>query len=212
MDYDCDWNPEEILEEYEVEIREILTKAIDNKIKNTIKELESCCKRNAILEKDNDDLRNQVKYIERKTFETIKKALKDKELEVMREFTGGFAPHDVVYFMTSSNNLTKCEKCGGKGETVVEVLGVQSKVKCPHCNYGNINHFNYFPQKDTVDSIYYNISKKDSYNIDMGFEIKIEKIYLDKRNSPIYPHDSLTLYKTLEECQIACDKKNKKIV
>jgi hypothetical protein len=88
---------------------------------------------------------------------------------------------------------------------------VQSKVKCPHCYYGKVDHYNYFPKQDIISSIYYHIYKKDKYNKDMGSEVKVEKIYFDKREYPLAPSGSLTLYKTLEECQIACDKKNLKV-
>jgi hypothetical protein len=198
------YNPEDFLEEYEVNLREIIAKAVNDKIKNTIEKLQ-------IVEDENKELRNQVGELKRNTYnaerlhkDQLEKALKEKELEVQRSLSCGFIPHDKVYYIESTAKNTKCEQCNGNYKMEIEILGKKTKVHCPHCSYGNITTYTYSVKQDTVSSIYYNYHREDR-NKKFGIVLNVDKIYLDKYDG----QKSLTnLFKTLEEAQVECDKRN----
>jgi len=199
------YNPEDFMEEYEQGIRDILTEAVNKKIKDTVDNLILEKSRNEVSTKEISELRSKLRNAERLHKEELEKALKDKEKEVTRKLTFGFAPHDIVYYIKSNSTNHKCEKCNGKGEVKVEVLGKETKVKCPHCSYGSNTTYFYYPEKDTITTVAFNIYRKDKNNKNSGVEMSEGKIWLES-----YDHEKTVsdLYKTLEECQIECDEKN----
>jgi hypothetical protein len=200
------YNPEDFLEEYEVNLREIITKAVNDKIRKTIDELTLVKSQNEILTKEKNELKNQNRNIERVHKEELDKALKENTKEVERKLSCGFIPYDVIYYVKSDSKITKCEKCDGKGKVTVEVLGKNTKVDCPHCSYGNIYHYNYYPVQDIVSSVYFNYHRIDRNKRDGELVLKVEKIYLDKYDSSMSQE---SIYRTLEECQLRCDELNK---
>lgn len=209
-DYDYNepyFNPEDFLEEYEVSLRDIITKAVNDKIKKTIDELVLVKSQNEILTKEINELRTQNRNIERLHKEELDKALKENTKEIERKLSCGFAPYDVVYYVESESKTTKCEKCGGGGKVAVEVLGKNTKVDCPHCSYGRVYHYTYYPVQDVVSSVYFNYHRADRDKRNGEVVLNVEKIYLDKNNSSMSQGD---LYKTLEECQLKCDELNSK--
>lgn len=203
-------NPEDYLEQYEVEVREIILKAMNDKIKKTIEELKTERENNKKLEERNQELRTKLYNIEKQSKQQLEVALKEKELETHRKLSTGFAVNDIVYYIKSKSTSTKCEKCNGKGKVEIEVLDKKTEVKCPHCSYGTIYHYTYYPEKDTISSIKFWVRRKDNYD-KRSPGILHEKwdidMWLDRYDNSIRRDN---LYKSLEECQKACDEKNKK--
>jgi len=199
------YDPEEFLEEYEVSLREVITKAVNDKIKKTIDDLETIKIENKGLQDKNRDLNYKINSIENQNKKDLEAALKVKEKEVERRLNVGFAVNDNVYYIKSKSNSTKCSKCNGTGKTEVEVLGKLTKVSCPHCNNGNIYTYTYSPAKDTISSFRYYISREEYRNKTSKSKISSLEINLDD-----YDHSTTAdnLYKTLEECQVECNKKN----
>lgn len=201
------YNPEDFLEEYETEIREVILNAVNKKIKDTIEGLTLEKSKNEILTKEVGELKSTLRNIERLHKEELDKALKENTKEVERKLSCGFAPYDVVYYVESESKTTKCEKCGGGGKVAVEVLGKNTKVDCPHCSYGRVYHYTYYPVQDVVSSVYFNYHRADRDKRNGEVVLNVEEIYLDKNDSSMSQGN---LYKTLEECQLKCDELNSK--
>jgi len=205
------YNPEDFLEEYEVNLRDVITKAVNDKIKNTIEKLQLTEDENKRLSKEIGELKKGIFNSDRLHKEEMKTALKEKAKEVERKLGLGFAVNDVVWYIKNKNTQTTCEKCNGKYDQIeAEVLGKITKVRCPHCSYGKVNHNHYYPEKDTVRSLkfYISRSKEDEYTKNKEAELKETwdiDIFLDKYDSTMKRN---SLYKTLEEAQAECDKKN----
>ena len=200
------YNQEDFLEEYEINLRDIITKAVNDKIKNTIEKLQSLEDENKSLSKEVGELRRNAYSTERLHKEQLEKALKEKELEVQKKLSSGFIPHDKVWYIETKAKQTKCEQCNGNYNVEVEVLGKMTKASCPHCSYGNITTYTYSVKQDTVSSIYYNYHREDR-NKNHGIILNVDKIYLDRYDGQ---KDSKSLYKTLEDVQTECDIRNAK--
>ena len=205
-DYDeyC-YNPEDFLEEYEVKLREIMSKAVNAKIKSQLEELEAAKVENEALLDRNSKLRTMISDAERARKQTLEEALKAKEVEVFQKILG-YCVNEPVYIMDSKVTVTKCDKCT-KEYVEVKVLGVKTEVKCPHCFYGDIRTFHYYPKATIVKSISLYVTKTDSWDRNMPGVIheKNVKIWLEKSDYEKRPED---VCKTIEECQANCDQRN----
>jgi len=190
-----------------VNLREIITKAVNDKIKKTIDELTLVKSQNEILTQEKNELRNQNRNIERVHKEELDKALKENTKETERKLSCGFAPHDVVWYIKDDCTYSKCEVCGGNYKIKVEVLGKEKEVDCPHCSYGRVSHHNYYPKQEVVSAIYFNYHRAIRDNRNSGSILNVDKIYLDKYDSYL---SQGSLYRTLEECQQKCDEMNNK--
>lgn len=199
------YNPEEFLEEYEVNLRDILAEAVNRKIKDTISELSSLKCRNTELEKEIKELKSSLHNTNRIHKEQLDKALKENTKEVERKMSCGITPHDKIWLINSESSHKKCGQCNGKGKVEVEVLGKMTKVNCPHCSNGNVYKSRYFPGEDIVSSIYFDLHREDRNNKNSGTILTVRDIYLDKYDSSMKPE---RLYKTLEDCQERCDELN----
>ena len=200
------YNPEDFLEEYEVSLRDIVTKAVNDKIKNTIEKLQLEEDENKRLDKEISELKRGIFNTDRLHKEKLDKALKEKELEIQRKLNCGFVPHDKVWYIESKAKQRKCEQCNGNYNVEVEVFGKKTKASCPHCSYGNITTYTYSVKQDTVSSIYYNYHREDRSK-NYGIVLNVDKIYLDRYDGQ---KDSKSLYKTLEDVQTECDIRNAK--
>ncbi len=199
------YNPEDLMEEHELVIRDILTEAVNKKIKTTVDELALVKEQLNKLQKENNELRKDLRNTDKLHNEQLKKAIVENTKETERKLSCGFAPHDIVWYIKSNSTQTVCEKCNGHYRIKVDVLGKQKEVDCPHCSYGKVYTYNYYPVKDVVSSVYFNFHRADKNFKDSGVVLNIEKIYLENYDSSI---GISSLYKTLEECQVACDKRN----
>ena len=195
-----------IADEIFIEYQQKLKDALKNSVKSNIENIES---ENARLKEENKKLRTETYELKGQINNNIKeteKLLKEKEREVFVGFTSGFAPHDTIWYIESKRTETTCKYCNGKYKIKVDVLGKTKEVDCPHCSYGKISHYTYYPVKDIISSFYFNYHRADRNLKNSGVVLNIEKIYLDKYDS----YKSVdNLYKTLEECQNVCDERNK---
>lgn len=201
------YEPENFLEQYELGIREILTKAVNDKIGDTVEELKVLKSINEELEKQIKELRSNLYNTDKIHKEQLDKALKENTKEVERKLSCGFTPHDVVWYIKSESSHTKCEKCNGKGKVEIEVLGKMTNVNCPYCSSGNVYKHTYFPEKDIISAIYFDFHRADRSNKNSGANLTVRDIYFDRCDYTKKPED---LYKTLEECQKHCDELNAK--
>jgi hypothetical protein len=201
------YNSEDFMEEYEQGIRDILTEAVNKKIKDTVDALVLEKSRNEVLTKEVVELKSKIYNAERLHKAEIDKVVKEVIKETERRLCYGFAPHDIVYRIDSKASVIKCDKCNGKGKVKVDVLGKSTEVSCPHCSYGENRTYFYFPKEDIVSNISFSIYRKDRNSKSSGFEMSKIKVWLDKSE---YETDSSNLYKSLEECQKVCDEKNSK--
>jgi len=196
--------------EFDLKINEIINAEVTTRIEQTVKDLEIYKEENDKLGKKLLDAKCKLAKVENDYKKQLEQALIEKELEVHRQLGLGFAVNDIVYYIDNTTTSTKCEKCGGKGNVKVDVLGREAEVRCPHCSYGKILHYNYFPKKDIVRSIKFWMSRKDKYNYNVPGELKEDwdiEIWLDDKDDDIKRKN---LYKTLEDCQVACNEKNSK--
>lgn len=203
------YNPEDFLEQYEKEIRDILLKGINSKIKDSIENLQLEKERNQKLEEELRELRTNLYTTNQIHKDQLDKALKEKSKEVERKLGLGFAVNDTVYYIKSESKTTKCTKCDGKGKVSVEVLGKLTQVPCPHCSSGNVYQYTYKPISDTIASLKFWISRTDRNNKNSEAILKENwdiDIYLDKYDCTM---SRKNLYKTLEECQKECDIRSK---
>jgi len=205
-----EFNPMDYIEEYEIEIRDILKKAVSSKIESTIDLLVETTEQNNNLEQINKELTSKLRDIERIHKQEMTLALKEKAKEIEQKFALGIAVNDIVWYAKANRTQTKCEQCDGNGKVEVEVLGKLTKVNCPHCSYGKIEHYHYSPERDQVGSIKFWISRKERGNRSSEVILKENwdiEIWLDNYDN----HKSRSsLFKTKEECQIECDKGNNK--
>jgi uncharacterized small protein (DUF1192 family) len=195
--------------EFDIKINELIHEELKSRIGFTLDELEREKAKNKPLSEEISRLKTELHRTKTEYDKSLKEALREKELEVNRKFGLGFTVNDVVYYVNGECTRTKCEKCGGIGKVEVKVLGKAVKVECPYCEYGNVEHWHYTPQKDTINSMRFWISRKDSWdNKSTGIarEGNIE-IYLNKKEHSM---KTSSLYKALEECQAECDTKNEK--
>lgn len=199
--YGEDYYDGDVLEQYQVEIADIIQKAVNTKIKETIEEIASLKIRIDVLSKEKKDLHNEIRQLKN----DMEKAIKETEEATARKFSLGFLPHDTVWIVDSTTETLKCKKCDGKGDVLMTVLGKETKVKCPHCSYGHIYKTTYIPKQATISSISYYLKRKDRYNKNSGVELYKNEVYLEDRE---YSTQISNLYKTLKECQSVCDQKN----
>jgi uncharacterized Zn-finger protein len=192
--------------EFETEINKLVQQEIENRISDTVSSLESYKNRYEKSQQELSKVRSELYTLKNNSEKQLQQALKDKEREVFTGFTSGFAPHDKIWFIESKRTETTCTHCNGKYKIKVDVLGKVKEVDCPHCSYGKVSHYTYYPMTDTISSIYFNYHRVDRNSKNSGVVLNIEKIYLDKLD---YNKSPSQLYKTLEECQKACDEQNK---
>ncbi len=206
-DYYEEINPEDFLEEYEVQIRDILQQAISNKYQNMISELQQNTNKINELTQMNKKL-TQENYVAETNFASrLNMALKEKEKEVERRLCLGWIVGEKVWSIKSKSNTVVCKKCNGAYKIEAEILGKKTFVNCPHCSYGNVTIYEYFPAEDTITSIRYWVSKETKDRISNAVIKWDVEIWLEKRDGNLKPE---SLYKTKEECQVACDKANEK--
>lgn len=201
-DYEQYYNPEDFLEDYEVQLRDLITDAVNKKIQKTVEELKIEKENRVQLEEKLRELKNNIYNSDRVHKEQLEKALMEKQKAVEEKLSCGFVPHDTVWYVKSDSKRLICPKCNGQYKIKVEVLGKDKEVDCPHCSYGSIYQYTYYPARDIVSSIYFNFHRKNS-----GIELYVDKIYLDKSDFSWKPDE---LYKSEEECQLKCDRLNNK--
>lgn len=196
-------------DEFSMQINELIIEEINTRMKQTVEELKVYKSQSEELQKQLWDNQNEFRKFKFESDEKLKLAIKEKELEVKREFGKGFTVNDTVYYIASNREERKCEKCDGRGEVEIEVLGKRTKVKCPHCTYGKVITYDYYPKEDKIRSIKFWLTRKDNWDkkssgvfSDTNIEIWLESYDNNKKVE--------NLYKTKEECQVACDEKNNK--
>jgi hypothetical protein len=212
-DYEPEYyNPEDFLEEYEVSLREVIAKAVNTKIKNSLEKLEEYKEK---YEKQSDeirDLKRQINVANTDYEKKLKEALRENRKEIQKELSTGFAVNDSVWYIDSKSTMHTCDKCNGNYNIEVEVLGKKTNVKCPHCDYGRVYTHEYFPKEDTISSLQFYISRTDRNNKNSEVILKTDwgiKVWLDKLDSDMKTE---SLYKSYEECLKVCEEKNKKSV
>ena len=201
----AEYNPEDFLEDYEVNLREVITKAVNDKIKTTIESLNNLKIENEALKMANSESRRKLNSLESQHKKDLERHIKETENEVERKFCGGFAINDDVYYLDHKTENSKCEKCGGIGKVELEVLGKLTKVNCPHCNYGTIHNRTYFPKKDKISYVKFSISRRNYGDTKPNSIVTHIEYGLDGKENLASAEG---LYKTLDECQVYCDKKN----
>lgn len=199
------YNPEDFLEQYEVEIRDVLVEAVNKKIKKTVDELEESKEEIKNLQKTLDEKVAIIRDYDREYKIKLDKTLQENNKENERKLGGGYAPNDIVWIVGNKRTETKCPKCNGDYKMKVDVLGKETEVRCPYCSYGNIVTYEYYPEEKTISSIELNYRRKEYGWANSGIVLYINKIHLDKCE---YSKNSEDVYKTLEECQIECNKEN----
>jgi hypothetical protein len=204
--YEDDFNEYEAIPgEMTQKMNEIIKEELNGRIKGTIEELARYREKSDNLVTELDALRREMRAVSEKHKTEIKEAIKEGE----RKVGLGFAVNDTVYFITSKSHQAKCDKCNGNNRIDIEVLGKLIKVECPHCSNGNVYTYEYFSKRDTITALKFYIARKDRYNknsptiLDADWEIKA---LLDDFDDYKSIND---LFKTIEECQAECERKNK---
>jgi len=203
---DYDYERYEPPSEFMTKIDELVKEEVVNNIKSKIEDLNSYITQEKELRETLRITKNQLRDLENKHKIELQQALKDKEIEVQRKLGVGFAVNDTVYYIETERSYTKCDKCNGKYEMKVEVLGKETNVRCPHCSCGQVMHCKYYPKQDIISSIKFYISRKEWRNNKSLGELTEDKnieMYLEKSEG--YKNRG-SLYHTEEECQAVIDK------
>lgn len=193
--------------EFQVQIDELVHGEVSRRIEQTVKDIEEYREKYTQLQKKLYATEKELRKQKNDADNNLKQAVKEKELETQRALGFGFAVNDTVFYVGSDCKTEKCKQCVGKGTVVANVLGKDAKVSCPHCSYGTIRHYTYYPKKSTAESMNFWVTKVDSWSKAVPGVVKENnvKIYIDGREGEMRPS---SLYKTLEECQAVCDEKN----
>jgi regulator of replication initiation timing len=116
-------------DEFSHAINELIKNEVIGRMQETVEELESQTQENNSLRIKVNELQRQIRNFDSE----LKKALKEKELEVKREFFGGFFIGDEVYVRATKGENVDCVKCNAKGTLNVLLEGEEITVKCPKC-------------------------------------------------------------------------------
>ena len=193
--------------EFETRINKLIQEEVSVRMGDAAIDLEQL-KKQAVEQKEIiKTLRTEISNLNRLKKSELEQALKEKELEIKRDFGHGFAVNDEVYFVGSKSTHVKCDKCEGRGKVNVEILGKETTVNCPHCKSGKISNFFYEPKKDRIEAIEFYVTRKSYNNKTCTGTINAE-IYLAQSEFFKTPK---FIYKTLEECQAVCDEQNKEV-
>lgn len=199
------------LEKYEVELREILDKAVADRIGATLSEVVTLREQ---TKRQCEIMVNLRKEIDRLKYEREKDILvkaKEVEAETKRQFAAGFNVNDEVYVIDATQSRKPCGKCFGNGKTMVDVLGKTTEVRCPHCSYGSVITNYYSPRKSKIESIVVtnNLHRQNSSKNGSGVVSTKVTLYIDRNDYGIDVNlDNERVFHTVEECQLECDKRN----
>lgn len=171
----------------------MIKEEVVSKIKGTVEGLEYSRKRNCELQGEIYKLRQEIK-----NFESEKqKALKSKEKEVIRSLFGGFERGDKIFFTDHKWESKLCAKCNGEKKLTAILNGLEEKVRCPNCDgSGSIHGGYYIPKEDTIRTI----------SLEINEHAKHYNFWLQRQDSKVGIE---SVFKTIEECQISCEEKNK---
>jgi hypothetical protein len=179
-------------DEFSHAINELIKNEVIGRMQGTVEELESQTKENNSLRIKVNELQRQIRNFDSE----LKKALKEKELEVKREFFGGFFIGDEVYVRATKGENVDCVKCNAKGTLNVLLEGEEITVECPKCKgRKKEHHWIYQPKKVKLNHLKVEFSERGS---------KYLKYWYGSDNS------TEEVYKTEQECQAICDSKNQK--
>ena len=196
--YEC------VPDELSIKMNEIIKEELNGRIKGTIEEVERYKSKSDNLVADVNNLRKELREINEKHKKEIQEAIREGE----RKFGLGFAVNDTVYYVNFKQNSKKCERCNGNGKVELEVLGKLVKVDCPHCQHGNVYTYEHFPVEDTITVLKFYVSRKDGNDKKSPVILNANwKITACLQNIDDYKNIS-DLYKTIEECQAECERKN----
>jgi hypothetical protein len=194
--YEYENVPRELMEKIDCLIKDEL----NGRTGRTIEGLKRAEETNEMLKKTICNLRNEINMLNIKHKKELKKAFENGE----RKFCLGFIPGDEVYYVDSKRRYTKCDKCND-GKVEIEIFSKLTKVECPCCEgKGRIGKSEYFPTKDIVSSLKFWVVMEDQYIANFPLAERNVEIYLKKRDYSMEPKE---LFKTIEECQNACNEK-----
>ena len=132
--YDCEpyYNPEDFLEDYEVQLRDLMTGAVNKKIQKTVEELKIEKENNVQLEEKLREAKKNIYNAERVYKEQLKKALIEKQKETEEKLSCGFVPHDTVWYIKSDAKSLVCKKCNGQYKIKTKVLDKEVEIGRAH--------------------------------------------------------------------------------
>ena len=147
-DNECDYCERVELEDYLYEIKDIIEKQVEDKVKNKTKELSNFEKKKDYYINENINLKKELSK--------LSSELRDKEYEISRMknnheyelekqrkelsknsveyMLGDWKDCDTVYWIRESTKNMKCPHCNGSGEEEIEANGKKYNVKCSYCN------------------------------------------------------------------------------
>ncbi|MDD3915436.1 MAG: hypothetical protein PHF76_12415 [Bacteroidales bacterium] len=188
---------------YNYNFDESISRLVDEEVKRRIDNTVNECKRlRAELKEEraqNGSLQRELSILEKKLLDEQKHGVD----RAKKELFGGYSVGDKCYIVGVHIVTNKCNRCVD-GYIDTEVDGLKARIICPHCKYGDINITTYIPKEVVVRGIKYNTYRSFIYKpdeVDLNFDLT---------NSDYNRYFGLeSMYKTLEECQEACDVKNK---
>ncbi len=203
------------LESYEVEIRAMLYDALKNKTMAAFSELQTLREKSQHQHDTITKLRGEVFKMQQVRENELLENTKQAETNIRRQFAAGFNVGDEIYVIGSQTTRTQCEKCTGSGKVMVDVLGKDVKVNCPHCSYGVIIAHYYFPQRRPIHHININSNiwrnHKDGKQNVGRIDTQIT-LYLSESGDGIEVHkNNSQVFHTLEECRMECDMRNNEV-
>lgn len=193
MEYEQpEYEPQEH-DELAVKVLELIKGEVSAKIGETVNSLEHYKKNEKRLYQQISELNSKIRNNEAE----LKKSLLAKEKDVIRELFGGLARGDKAFYVDYKYESTVCIKCNGSGKVVALIDGEELKVKCPVCEGQGSKGSSHFIVKE---------GKVETVSLEINEYAKHLNFYFVNRDSKA---SGDSVFKTIEECQVCCDEKNK---
>lgn len=191
-DYDGNW-------EFNKIINDIIGKEVDQRVVDIREGYE----RNKLSLKEYQDnlweVKNALYNFKNNQEKELKQIIKQTRDDVKREIFGGYKINDKVYIIKTNPNNQKCTHCkNGKIEVVID--NIKTTAKCPYCSYGSIITYTYEPQKGKISQVNYKEWAEERCK-ELEYWVKPERG--DSKKLELED-----IYKTEEECQVACTEKH----
>ncbi|MDR6884873.1 hypothetical protein [Bacillus sp. 3255] len=195
--YDHDeWCPPvDEMDDFSYKMKELIAAEVEHRIGEVVDGLARSKRLNKELYKANQDLKNKL-YV---TGHAKDNMMREAMTAARREVFGGVYPGDICYHPRHVGIKIPCETCNDKGKVSALVGDTTLEIQCPKCGgYNSKRIYRYKPSDP---------KRLDTITLEFGRHgARHHKYYFDNSDS-----SSEHVFRTVEECQAWCDKKNAEI-
>lgn len=192
---------------FDQEIEEIVGERVKSKIQAVIDEYNNAVEdlvniRGEITAKENElkQLEENLEYIKNDDKYNMPRMYINK---FVKEHTGGYAPGDKVWVISSKYELVTCDCCEGTGKLKVNLAAGESTVVCPDCRGdGEKSIIKKVIRQDEINRVYLKLCFTDRVNLWDN-----ECVYLEGAE---YSTDPKYIFRTKEEAEQALKEMEEK--